>query len=407
MIISNFRQITLTLLVTLISQSFVFAQSGTAESDESKNERFNRIKEAQALASSRLGFGGNKNFKLNGMLLFESAFMQTDPTGTQLNDGTEIRQAVVNLSGKVEGNWYYNFAYNLANEQVAAWDIFLAYRYSDNARLIFGHRRPGDSFDSKTPRHHLVFQERATLIEAFGHNRYIGMSFLYHANKYNFDVGIFGSGPADNPNNKEQFITSASLALTPINSVGRLVHIGGSYSRFTTLQGVQFNPRPGTYVTDQRLVDTGLMGNANAYSKLGADLALSFKRFTSQAELQKVTVERDGARDLTFGGYYFQFGYFLTPDYRSYRDGGFRKVNVGTPQGGSGKGAVEVAARYSYLSLDDKDIFGGVQKDLSLALNWYPNKRIRFSLNHIIVDVQKSGSIEDPKITQVRTQITF
>ena len=73
-----------------------------------------------------------------------------------------------------------------------------------------------------------------------------------------------------------------------------------------------------------------------------------------------------------------------------------------------GKGAFELAARASYVDLNDRDIIGGEQANLSLGLNWYPNSSWRLMLNLIkVLDVKRPGSIydgEDPLILSLRGQ---
>ena len=44
--------------------------------------------------------------------------------------------------------------------------------------------------------------------------------------------------------------------------------------------------------------------------------------------------------------------------------------------------ALELCARFNYLSLNDAGIKGGTQKDLSFGLNYYINKHIAVKLNY-------------------------
>ena len=54
--------------------------------------------------------------------------------------------------------------------------------------------------------------------------------------------------------------------------------------------------------------------------------------------------------------------------------------------GSRGLGAFEIAARFSYIDLNDKDITGGKLADVSFAFNWYPTVPTRVSFNVIRVD---------------------
>jgi phosphate-selective porin OprO/OprP len=71
---------------------------------------------------------------------------------------------------------------------------------------------------------------------------------------------------------------------------------------------------------------------------------------------------------------------------------------------GWGPGAWELAARYSDLNLNDHagvlgaampagGIRGGDQRIATVALNWYPNNALKFSLQWQNVDVSRIGTI--------------
>ena len=56
---------------------------------------------------------------------------------------------------------------------------------------------------------------------------------------------------------------------------------------------------------------------------------------------------------------------------------------------GTGWGAWQVAARYSYADFNDQNIFGGVGESLTLGLNWLWNPNTRIQFNYI------NGSVHD------------
>ncbi len=102
-----------------------------------------------------------------------------------------------------------------------------------------------------------------------------------------------------------------------------------------------------------------------------------------------------------------QASYFLTGESRvySFPMGGFMSVSkIQHPQ----FGAWEVAARYDGIDLNDDDIQGGRQNDVTLGLNWFPIRELEFMLNFVngVVnsDLVPNGH-QDIHIVALRTQI--
>lgn len=76
-------------------------------------------------------------------------------------------------------------------------------------------------------------------------------------------------------------------------------------------------------------------------------------------------------------------------------------------------GAWEVAARLSYLDLNDGgDIKGGQETNLTLGLNWYLNPNLRLMFNYIRAHVENRGTSPpvdkgNANIFQTRLQFAF
>ena len=65
-------------------------------------------------------------------------------------------------------------------------------------------------------------------------------------------------------------------------------------------------------------------------------------------------------------------------------------------------GAFQLAARVSYLDLDDEDISGGRQTNLALGSNWYLFPNFRIMLNYVYAHVASQGG---ENIVQMRLQL--
>ena len=82
------------------------------------------------------------------------------------------------------------------------------------------------------------------------------------------------------------------------------------------------------------------------------------------------------------------------------------KANFWTGEGG--KGAWEIAFRYSTIDLTDAGVVGGEQDTMTFGVNWYWNPNVRMVFNYIYADitdgVEGSGKLN---IVAIRWQFDF
>jgi phosphate-selective porin OprO/OprP len=94
-----------------------------------------------------------------------------------------------------------------------------------------------------------------------------------------------------------------------------------------------------------------------------------------EVEYQRVFVTRPaGADRLHFDGFHILASYVLTGEAKTFKEynGTFGQVKPA-----SAKGAWEIAAKYSVLNLNNKDIHGGKGKNTVLGLNYYVNNNVK------------------------------
>jgi len=120
--------------------------------------------------------------------------------------------------------------------------------------------------------------------------------------------------------------------------------------------------------------------------------------------------------DPQFWGFYLFGSYFLTGEHRNYgtRAGTFfplqPKHNFHPRKGRWG--AWELAVRFSYVDLNDKDIRGGKEANFTAGLNWYLTRKTRFMLNYIraiVKDRETPPAVDSGRahIFQARFQTEF
>jgi phosphate-selective porin OprO/OprP len=158
------------------------------------------------------------------------------------------------------------------------------------------------------------------------------------------------------------------------------------------------------------------MQNVDSARVLSGEAAANFGSFYAQGEYFDYSIQRAGLPDLTFNGGYGQASYVITGEKRKYStsSGAFGGIKPAKPVNfATGDlGAWEIAARYSYASLNDLDIRGGELKSTTVGVNWYVNDNMRFMFNWIHGTVDKfnnagvnTGANYDA--FAMRTQIAF
>ena len=159
------------------------------------------------------------------------------------------------------------------------------------------------------------------------------------------------------------------------------------------------------------MVDTGNFKADNA-NLLNPESAFVWGPFSLQGEYFWSSVSSEVGNDPQFQGAYLFGSYFITGEHRTYStsDGKFSRVKPHSPFAtAGGTGAWEVAARWSWLDLNDSDISGGEQNNFTLGLNWYLNQNYRILVNYVLADVEDRGTLEDgtADIFQMRFQADF
>ena len=205
----------------------------------------------------------------------------------------------------------------------------------------------------------------------------------------------------------------------PIAEKERVIHLGvaASYRGSDGDNEIRFRERPESHVTDTRLVDTDIIPAYDNETLYGLEAAAVFGPFSAQSEYMQASVDVSGSgSDPDFNGWYIYGSYFLTGEHRPYKasSGSFGRVKPASIVGKGGHGAWELAARYSSIDLDDSDIKGGEEDNITLGVNWYATPNIRFMANYVRASTDSTSPIsypaagdEDVNIYQLRSQVDF
>ncbi len=135
-------------------------------------------------------------------------------------------------------------------------------------------------------------------------------------------------------------------------------------------------------------VDTGTF-NCNNFTHFGGELLWVQGPLSVQTEAMLAIVNpQNNLAQMHYKGAYATVSYFLTGESRPYdkKAGALDRVkpleNFRTDTG-CGRGAWELASRYSYIDLNDGDINGGRMNDWTAGVNWYLNPYTKFQFNYV------------------------
>ena len=272
-------------------------------------------------------------------------------------------------------------------------------RFSTKLGLItLGNQKVALSLVNQTSRLARTFMEEPLPAEAFGLIRRLGAGWDFHRKKVGVHLTAFGP---DLNERIGKFGYGARMYSNPTRTRWSLAHVGVSGVRESMDQEARSRARPETRVTDTFLVDTGRDADVETQSIFSLEMALAHKNWAIRGEYFYTEWDRKTQEDTNFSGYYLQANWVITGESFQYKQGRFLRIRPD-----SSKGAWEVALRYSAVNLNDRDIFGGAEKNTTLALNWYgPGNQLRIQSNLIRVETDAVAGNENPLIFQVRVQL--
>lgn len=316
-------------------------------------------------------------------------------------DGSEVRRARVYWRGNLSEDWEYRAQWDFAGDEPALKDGYFRYTGIANTQITFGHFKPFSGLEFLTSSNNMTFTERA-MVNGFAGDRRLGAGYVRTTDRYTFQAAAF-THEANNAVRGNG--ANARFVYRPDIGEGQFLHLGVNLGSETDdNDAVRFRARPDSHQDSHRIIDTGNIINVDDIERLGLEAAYVNGPFSAQAEYIERSVNRTVGTDLSFAGYYASLSYFLTNDSRPYSNS---SAAFGTLDPSADSGAWEIAARLSNLDLTDQTVAGGSADVLTLGVNYYMTRAIRFTANYMMADSDEVAGDDDPNALQVRVRITF
>ncbi len=354
------------------------------------------------------------SMRIGGRIMAQGAVYNEDKS--ELGDGAEMRRARLFVSGKLWKVWNYKLQYDFTGSGKAGInDAYIQYTGLPAGKITLGHFKEPFSLQNITSSKYITFIERSQS-HVLTPGRSLGISYGASGDNWTANIGLFGDG-IDTPGGEVDQSHGLSGRATYAPYFTKEVHglhlgVNYAYRNLDDNNTFRVRERPESHVTDRRLIDTGNF-DAESLDRYAFEAMWFAGPFAVQGEYSRMSVDRvnAGNSDVNFDGYYVEGSWFITGESVNYdpAKGALSKI---TPKGIVGKGGIgawQIAARFSSLDLNDEDINGGDEQNMTLGLNWYPNPNMRFMANYInVLDVDGGANDGDePSAFVVQAQVEF
>jgi phosphate-selective porin OprO/OprP len=321
-------------------------------------------------------------------------------------EGGEIRGARFGVVGTLNFKrpWRYTiFAATNAFDKgfdVDTTDDFALYDYRldiplpADLMLSVGKQKEPISMERLAGLAYLPMQERSAMADAVMPARNFGavLSGTAAADNVSWAFGAFNNwidSDESFSDTSSQFVGRATWAPAFFQSDSNLLHVGLGLRYSDTKQPVrarsepEFNNAPNFMDTDVLSVNDQMTYNLEAYWRNGPYF-LGFEYIGTD-------VDAPSLDNPSFSGYHLTGSWAITGEMRAYRkrSGTFDPLPVARPVNQGGRGAVELAFRYSNTDLTDGTVDGGEMDIYSLGVNWWFARNAHLGVNYRYITLDR------------------
>lgn len=354
-------------------------------------------------------------FKMSGVAKVDAIFFMDgyDARRNEFPSGANVRAVETSLNGGIGKDLSYTVSLSFENG-VSVDDTYFTYSGFKNTEINIGQVMSHFCLENANSGKWIPFLERSLPIVAlrpcmgmgvnisnWGENYAILLASTTVPHGQNRDTSTI-KHRSDKLTNTARFIYLPYYAddYTSLFQLG----ISGVYARNNptfrdgslNTDGRRFSTRPEVKARNTpALIDSGNTLYIRHYNEIALEMASLWGPFLIQGEYTHLNIHRQDRPNLHFYGWHTQASYVLTGETRAYK---IKNGSFGQVKPRSQYGAWEVAARYSMINLNDQDIHGGKENNVSLSLLWYVNDNLLILANyiHARIDPTQAVGVNNP-----------
>lgn len=329
-----------------------------------------------------------------------AVYMGDNPNKENLpmTNGAMLRRGIIQFKATMYRDWEAYIDLNASQgDALTPRDMWVARHFRGDFHNFYiqaGNFKEATGIERLTSSRLITFMERGG-DGIFEDGRRKGLALTYFNPHIWAQVGTWGQEIDQRrfTQDNEAWGFNGRVAYTPIRQDRRIVHIGAWASvrppDADNNSRVRLRGRPESRIASndsQRFLNTGQISDVNNYTRYGLELGTVLGPLQVQGEYKTFNVNRkNDLPNPSFWSGYVKASYFLTGESRGYfaEEGEFG--NFDHPR--NSWGAVQLALRYSRTNLNHENagIMGGDQEIITLGLNYFATRYIRFYFNYAFV----------------------
>ncbi|WP_417317204.1 OprO/OprP family phosphate-selective porin [Emcibacter sp.] len=360
------------------------ARSQTVSSEALQKPEVTQPASVKATATGQV----SPSLRFRGRLQVDGGTFFDTEVSRELNSGMAFRRSRIGVLGALPGEFDYQLLLDFADgEKVKFDDSFIRYKGWKYADLTAGQHKVYHSLDSATSDIYVPFMERSIVSNAFeaGAGGKLGISAFSKGTDWTLHIGFMTDSANRTAQEEDGWGLNARTTWSPFHESGRVLHFGASYYyREESEKAVSFSAGPGLKVGNSAIVGSGRIP-MSSYRVAGLEFAAVAGPASLQGEYNRADVMALGSKENPeFWGGSVAATYSLTGEPRTYSagSGAFGRTVPARDVKDGGPGALELAARFSYLDLEDAGQ-GQRLEDITLGINWIPVDHVRLMVNYL------------------------